>query len=194
MSSSNACGPDVISLRSKLSSFTYRAMGAAVLDRGAYEEIEHDPSATLQSAIVVVASSVAAGIGASAWNLGRPAVLLGVACVALVTWVAWAVLILEIGGRALAERQTRVTLGELLRTVGFAASPGLLQVFAALPGAALPVYVASWLWMLAAMTVAVRQALDFRGLGRAILVCVIALVVVLATAAFLAFVFSQAAS
>ncbi len=184
----------MITLRSKLTSFTYRAMGAAVLDRGAYEDIEHDPSATFQSAVVVVVSSLAAGIGASAWHFARPLMLLGVAGVALVTWVAWAVLILEIGGHELPERQTHVDLGQLLRTIGFAASPGILQVFAALPSIAIPVYIASWLWMLAAMTVAVRQALDFHTLRRAIAVCAIAFVLVLTTAFLLALLFARATS
>lgn len=183
----------MITLRSELTSFTYRAMGAAVLDRGAFEEIEHHPSATIQSAAVVLASSIAAGIGASAWHLARPMVFLEVAAVALTSWIAWAVLILQIGGRELPERQTRVDLGQLLRTVGFAASPGILQVFAAFPSITIPVYVASWLWMLAAMTVGVRQALDYQGMGRAFLVCGLALALVLATAVILALLFVRVA-
>lgn len=183
----------MLTLRSTLIAFTYRAMGAAVLDRGAFEEIEHHPSATVQSAAVVLASSVAAGIGASSWHLARPGVLLEVAAVALTSWVAWAVLILEIGGRQLPERQTRVTFVELLRTVGFAASPGILQVFAAFPSISIPVYVASWVWMLAAMTVAVRQALDYQSFGRALAVCGLALLLVLAAAFVLALVFARVA-
>ncbi len=178
-------------LRSTLSMLTYRAMGAAALDRGAYEEIEHNSSATLQSAIVVVASSLAAGVGASAWHLARPVLLLGVTGVALVTWLAWAVLILQIGGRVLPERQTQVDLGELLRTIGFAASPGLLQALAAFPAISLPVYIASWVWMLAAMTVGVRQALDFKRLSRAFAVCSLAFAIVLATAVVLGILFAR---
>jgi hypothetical protein len=181
----------VITLRTRLNTFTYRVIGAAVLDRGAFEEIEHDPSATLQSAVVVVASSLAAGVGASA--LARPAVLLGVAGVALITWIAWATLILQIGGRVLAEQQTRVDLGQLLRTIGFAASPGLLQVLGAFPSITVPIFIASWLWMLSAMTLAVRQALDFHGLGRAFVVCVVALGVVLATGFLLALLLARVA-
>jgi len=169
-------------------------MGAAMLDRGTYEGIEHDSSTTFQAAAIVVASSLAAGIGAGQGNPPRLGVLLAVAGLALVTWLAWAVLILQIGGRSLAERQTEVDLGQLLRTVGFAASPGLLQVFAAVPALTVPVYVASWLWMLAAMTVAVRQALDSRTFGRALAVCGLAFALVLATAFGLAMLFIRAAA
>jgi hypothetical protein len=184
----------VIKISSMLSSLVYRVMGAAMLDRGTYEGIEHDPSATLQATLVVAASSLAAGIGASRWNPPRPGILLAVTGLALVTWVAWAVIILQIGGRSMAERQTEVDLGQLLRTVGFAASPGLLQVFAVFPAITLPIYVVSWLWMLAAMTVAVRQALDFRSLGHAIAVCGVAFALVLVTAIVLALLFIPTAA
>ncbi len=91
-------------------------------------------------------------------------------------------LILEVGGRHLRQRETRVDLGELLRTVGFAASPGVLQIFGLIPEVRTFVFAASWLWMFAAMVVAVRHALDLTSLGRAMFVCAVALVVVLGTA------------
>lgn len=184
----------MIMMRTTLGSFAYRAMGAAMLDRGTYEGIEHDSSATFQAAAIVVASSLAAGIGLSQGSPPRPGILLAVAGLALLTWIAWAVLILQIGGRSLPERQTEVDLGQLLRTVGFAASPGLLQVFAAVPALTAPVYAVSWLWMLAAMTVAVRQALDFRTFGRALAVCALAFALVLATAFAVALLFVRAAA
>src|SRR5262245_13198619 len=114
-------------------SLTYRALGAAVLDRGTYEGIEHDRSATVQAVGIVLASSLAAGIGASGWNRPDAIVLLVVSIVALVTWLAWVLIVFHLGGRYFAETQTDVTFGELLRTIGFAASPGLLQVFAVIP-------------------------------------------------------------
>jgi hypothetical protein len=182
------------SMRSTVGIFTNRALGAAVLDRGTYEAVEHDPSATWQAAMVVIASSLAAGVGASRGNFPRLGTLLAVSGLALVTWAAWAMLILQIGGRNLAERQTHADLGQLLRTIGFAAAPGLFQVFAIVPAVTVPVYVASWLWMLAAMTVAVRQALDYRGIGRALTVCAVAFALVLAVAVILSLFFGPAAA
>jgi len=82
-------------------------------------------------------------------------------------------LTLQIGGRVLPEPQTSVDVGELLRTTGFAAAPGILRVFGILPGVTIPVFVITAVWMLAAMVVAVRQALDYRSTGRAIAVCVL---------------------
>ena len=181
------------SLGMSLGTLAYRALGAAVLERGTYEGIEHDRRATGQAALVVMASSLAAGIGA-ARGKPDPVVLIAVTALALVTWVSWAVIIVHIGGRYFAERQTHVDLGQLMRTTGFAASPGLLQVFASIPEITVPVYLASWLWMLAAMTVAVRQALDFRTMRRALAVCGVAFALVLAFAITLAMLFSPMAA
>ncbi|MEO8258336.1 MAG: hypothetical protein ABI868_13390 [Acidobacteriota bacterium] len=154
-------------------SFLQRLIGAAALDSAIYEEVEGDDQATGQALIVIVLSSLAAGVG---WRgLGGTTLLTAVlfAIVALMAWGAWALLTLQIGARLLPEARTRVDLGELLRTTGFAATPGLLRVFGILPGVTIPVFVITAIWMLAAMVVAVRQALDYRSTGRAIAVCVI---------------------
>jgi hypothetical protein len=165
-----------------MGTLAYRAMGAALLDHATYEGIEADRSATGQAMAVVLLASLAAGLGAGGLDGPRLSLLLTFTAVALATWVAWAVLILEIGGRHLRRRETRVDLGELLRTVGFAASPGLLMVFGLVAEIRMFVFVASGLWMFAAMVVAVRHALDLTTATRAIFVCAVALVVVLGTA------------
>jgi hypothetical protein len=72
------------------------------------------------------------------------------------------------------EPQTDVTLGQLLRTLGFAAAPGLLQVFAIFPRMTNLVFFTTTVWMFAAMVIAVRHALDYRHTGRALAVCGIA--------------------
>jgi len=162
--------------------FLYRLSGAAVLDSGIYESIEADPRATKQAVAVVLLSAVASGIGASGLVGPHPLVLAAIAALALVTWLAWAMLMFQIGTRLLPEPQTDATLGELLRTTGFAASPGLLQVFAILPGMAIPVFVGVWLWMIGAMIIGVRHALDYQSTGRAVAVCVVAVALALVMA------------
>jgi hypothetical protein len=158
----------------------YRAMGAAVFDAGMYEDIEGDRRATLQSAAIVILSSVAAALGLTGWfgfAWGRVALF---ALIALAAWTAWAALILQIGGRYLPQPQTRVDYRELLRTLGFASAPGLFQVVGIMPSVTSLVFVISGIWMTAAMVVAVKHALDFTSWWRAFLVCVLALSVPLA--------------
>jgi hypothetical protein len=156
-----------------MNSFLQRLMGAAALDSAIYEEVEADRTATGQALTVIILSSLAAGVGSRGLGGATLPNAAFFAFVALMAWGAWALLTLQIGGRVLPEPQTNVDVGELLRTTGFAAAPGILRVFGILPGVTIPVFVITAVWMLAAMVVAVRQALDYRSTGRAIAVCVL---------------------
>jgi hypothetical protein len=55
-------------------------------------------------------------------------------------------------------------------------------VFGVLPGVTIPVFVITAIWMLAAMVIAIRQALDYRSTGRAIAVCVLGWILAIAFA------------
>jgi hypothetical protein len=77
----------------------------------------------------------------------------------------------------LPEPDTRADHGELLRTIGFASAPGLIRVFGIVPGLTAFVFAVAGGWMLVAMVIAVRQALDYKSTWRAIGVCVIGFVV-----------------
>jgi len=160
-----------------MTTFAHRVLGSAAFDVATYEEVEADRAATLQATAVVIASSLATGLGASRLGLPAPVVAANVcmwSVVALLGWAAWAFLVLQIGGRLLPEPQTRVDAGELLRTLGFATAPGLLRVFGLfLPSLAVPLFALTSVWMIVAMIVAVRQALDYTSTLRAIAVCVI---------------------
>jgi hypothetical protein len=171
--------------------FTYRLFGAAALDAGTFEGLEADRSAMSQSVAVVVLSSLAAGFGAGGTNL--PAFLI-ISLIALGSWIVWAFLMVQIGGRLLPGPNTHVDVGELLRTTGFAAAPGFLQVFAVLPNMLVPVFTITWIWMLAAMVVAVRQALDYSSTKRALAVCGLAWAISLSVAIILGLLFGPAAS
>jgi hypothetical protein len=151
--------------------FFHRLMGAAMLDASTYEEVEADRRATSQALLVVILSGLAAGVGAWGAGNGRPLALFSIATIAMLAWAAWALLIFEIGGRLIPEPQTQVDVTELLRTIGFASTPGILRIFGVLPGVTIPVFVLTAVWMLLATVVAVRQALDYTSTTRAILVC-----------------------
>ncbi len=160
-----------------MASFTQRMIGAAMLRARTYEEVEADATATGQAMGVVVLSSLAAGIGS--WDLGGGRLLWATAS-ALAGWVLWAALAFVIGTRLLPEPATRSDLGELLRTIGFAASPGVLRVLGIVPWIGWLLTVAVYFWMLAATVLAVRQALDYESTQRAVWVCLAGFVVNLA--------------
>src|SRR3954453_7214754 len=124
-----------------ITSFPIRLMGAFALDATIYEEVEADPHGTAQAAFVVLMSSVSAGIGARGWGYTSVAGILFISGLALVSWVAWALVTYEIGTRLMPAPDTRSDVGELLRTIGFASAPGMLRVFGLAPGATLPAFV-----------------------------------------------------
>jgi hypothetical protein len=152
-----------------------RMLRAAKLDVNLYEEVEADKTAMGQAMGVVVLSSVAAGIGSIA-KLGFGGVLAGTVA-ALVGWYVWAYLTFYIGTKILPEPQTEADVGQLLRTIGFSSSPGLIRVLGIIPGLGNLVYFVAAIWMLVAMVIAVKQALDYKSTGRAVGVCAIGWVI-----------------
>jgi hypothetical protein len=149
--------------------FVERMVGAAKLDVRVYEEVEGDQSATPQALAVVVLAAVAGGIGVGAGIRGLVFGTIG----GLLGWAVWAWLTYFIGTRLLPEPDTKADIGELLRTIGFASSPGILRVAGIVPILGPIVIVVSAVWTLVAVVVAVRQSLDYRSTGRAIGVCII---------------------
>jgi len=75
------------------------------------------------------------------------------------------------------EPQTKADHGELLRTIGFSSSPGLLRILAIIPGIGEIIFMIASVWMLVAMVIAVRQALDYQSTLRAVGVCMIGWVI-----------------
>ena len=154
-----------------MASFAERVIGAARLDVRIYEEVEADTTAFGQAMGVVVLSSLAAGIG-MVGREGAPGLLAG-AIAALVGWFIWAGLTYFIGTRILPMPQTHANWGQLLRTTGFASSPGILRILGVVPVLGGLVFLVAGVWMLVAFVIAVRQALDYTSTGRAIGVCLI---------------------
>ena len=156
-----------------MSSFINRIIRSACLDIAIYEEIEADREAMGQAIFIVVLSSLAAGIGIVD-RAGLQGILIGTFS-AIIGWYIWAWLTYIIGTKLLPEPQTKADLGELLRTTGFSSSPGLIRFAGIFLGVKLAgiVFMISSVWMLLAMIVAVRQALDYRSTIRAVSVCII---------------------
>ncbi len=158
-----------------MSTFTERIVRAARLDIQLYEEVEADKEALGQATVVVVLSSIAGGLG-SASALGLRGLIL-VAIASLVGWYIWAFLTHLIGTRLLPEAATEADLGQLLRTIGFSSAPGLIRIVGIIRPLAGVVALVAEVWMLVAMVIAVRQALDYTSTWRAIGVCLIGWIV-----------------
>lgn len=148
--------------------FVRRIIRALALEPELYEEVEADSAALVQAASVVILSSLATGVGV----LGdSPAEMIVGTVGALVSWVVWAGTTYLIGTRILPAPRTKSSLGELLRTTGFATAPALLRVLGWVSGLWGLIFLLTSVWMLAAFVVAVRQALDYKSTLRALGVC-----------------------
>jgi hypothetical protein len=166
-----------------MTAYRDRLFRAIKLDPELYEEVEADHAANGQAVLTVVLSSVAAGVG-GALSGGWMGLVVHT-LVALIGWVVWAFLSFFIGAKLMPEPQTKSDMGELLRCTGFSSAPGLLQILGFLPGLGAIVRGIVFVWMLAAFVLAVRQALDYTSTWRALGVCVIGWLVLMALNAML---------
>ena len=153
-----------------MTTLTNRLLGSASLKVSSYEEIESDRYATWQAVAIVVLSSLGAAFGIGNTSLGG---IIGLLFVAIATWIIWVVLTVFIGTQLLPGSETHADFGQLLRTTGFSAAPGILRVFGVVPGIGWILFLAATIWMLFTYVVAVRQALDYTSTGRALAVCVL---------------------
>jgi hypothetical protein len=142
-----------------------RMTRAAQLDVALYEEVEVDESATGQAALVVLLAGLASGFGHGlsqmiAGHGGAPLAvgMIGGGIAQLIGWVIWALLTYWIGTSLF---KGTATPGEMLRTLGFAQSPGVLIALSFIPIVGWLIHVVVGIWMLMAGIIAIRQALDF---------------------------------
>jgi len=152
-----------------MASIQDRVIGAMRLDVNTFEEVERDQTATGQAALVVLAGSISGGLGTGRLTGILLGAILGLAAWALAAWV-----VMFVGTRLLPGRNTEADFGQVARAIGFAQAPYLLGILAIIPILGYLIRFALWIWVLVAMIVAVRHALDYDDTVRAVFVCLIA--------------------
>jgi hypothetical protein len=158
-----------------MASLQERMIGAMKGDVKTFTEIEADPTAIGQAVTVIVIASLAALIG----NIFRAGIGLGIMhmIMALIGYAIWSILIVLIGTKVMPEPTTKADFQEAFRVIGFTASPGVLNILAIIPFLGPLISFVIGLWMLVIGVIAVREVLDYSNTGRAIIVCLIALLV-----------------
>jgi hypothetical protein len=154
-----------------------RMIRAAKLDVALYEEVEADTSLTSQAATVVAIVAVCQGLGSALAALmaressGSQAILGLIAAIigAFIGWVVWSYTAYWIGTSLF---NGTATPGEMLRTIGFAQTPGVLGILSFIPVLGGLAGLIGGIWALVAGVVAIRQALDFTT-GKAIMTTII---------------------
>jgi hypothetical protein len=169
-------------------SLTDRMVRAARLETSLYNEVEADTSATSQALTVVVITALAGGIGAALGQAlgGRPAGiaggLIGGIFAELLGWLVWSYVMYFVGTRVF---HGTATYGELLRTLGFANSPGVLLIFRFVPVLGGLISLVVGIWRIIAGFIAVREALDL-DTGTTVATVVVGIIAYLVVAAIIA--------
>jgi Yip1 domain len=158
-----------------MASLQDRVMGAMRLQAKTFEDVEHDASATPQAAMVVVAVAVSGALG-SFGSIGIGGAL-AMVVFQLIGWVLGSFVVLIVGTKIFPGKNTEADLGQMLRTMGFAQSPGIFNVLTGIPLLGWLVWVVIQIWVIVAMVIAVRQALDYDDTLKAVIVCVVAWVI-----------------
>ena len=153
-----------------------RLKKAIFLDVAFYEEVEKDKKFNDQAMMTVVLVSVVQGFMIAGF---APIALVQGILGSLIRFLIWAFFIAFVGTRILPEPETESNTGELIRTLGFAYAPGLLVVFKVFPIISTFIDPVVTILQLAAMTIAVRQALDFNSTVRAVGVCIVAFILMI---------------
>lgn len=144
----------------------HKMIRAASLDVDFYEEIEKKEEATREALLVVLIVGVSSGIG-TIGVAGSIGIIKGLIS-AVIGWILWSVVVFLTG--VLFNR--RVEMGELLRCLGFAYSPHVLNAVGIVPVVGFFILAVVFVWGLMAFVIAVRQALGCET-GKAVLIVVL---------------------
>ena len=147
-----------------------RLKKAIFLDVAFYEEVEKDKKFTDQAMMTVALVSIVQGLMIAGF---APIALVQGILGSLIRFLIWAFFIAFVGTRILPEPETESNTGELIRTLG------LLVVLKIVPIISAFVDPVVTILQLAAMTIAVRQALDFNSTVRAVGVCIVAFILMI---------------
>jgi hypothetical protein len=151
---------------------------AILLQSSVYEEVEHDESLTNQALWVVVIASALSGLGLVAHHVmeegpvdpGTAILRLAFGLIGtVIVYLVWAGITYYVGTNWLGGK---ADVGEMRRTIGFAASPRIIGVLVFLPTFGPFLYSLSWIWWFVAGVVAIKQGLDFsysRAIGTVLL-------------------------
>ena len=153
-----------------ISLFLNRLLRSAKIDPEVFNEVQKDKSATLSAAIVVLLSSLAAGIGATSLGAGN---FILAPIFSLISWFVWAYIVYFVGVKLFPEPKTKTTQFALLRAIGFSSAPGIIRIFGFNDSLMTVTFVGSAFWMFACMVVAVRETLDYKSLWKALGVVII---------------------
>ncbi len=155
--------------------FVERIIGAVKLSRPIFDEVRRDPSAMMQAAGIVGVTGLLSGIsqfaevrgqtidvGDRSYEvtdsfLGPLASGIGIAVLALISWVIASLLFRFVGTKLLKSPETNLQWQEVARPLGFASAPSLLLILTPIPILGFLVGSVVGLWSFASQIVAMSE-------------------------------------
>jgi hypothetical protein len=131
-----------------------RMIGVSTLKQPFFADIRRDTDATGQALIVVALAAIAAGIGAAGQQ--EPGIIWQV-IKAIGGWVIFSVVAFFIGSM-FNRGGERISLGQVLRLMGFAQAPKIIGALAIIPLIGWIAGLAAAIWFLIVAIVALREA------------------------------------
>jgi hypothetical protein len=153
-----------------------RIIGVLKLDVNTFEEIESDKNATVEAAIVVAIVAIIPGIIAGLISGNFFSTFIYIVVNAFLSWIIWSGVTFFVGTKLFGGQ---ADMGEMLRVLGYAQAPGILNVIPVL-GQCI-----AWVWTLVTSFIAVRQGLDVDN-TKAALTIVVAFIAVVIVSTILA--------
>jgi hypothetical protein len=140
----------------------FMILRAATFDRSVYAEVRDRPEATFSALAIAVSVAIALALGlrgTDTLDLGGSAILTAAwrANFIVIAWLLWAWESVVIGRYALGGT---ASVQQLLRSLGFAMSPGVLFVLASIPVAGEYIFYVVIIWILATGVLAVKETLQ----------------------------------
>jgi hypothetical protein len=149
-------------------------IGAATFNTATYEDVEKDENATTQALLVVVIVAIAAAIGSLRAGLGLALFSL---VFAVIGWVLGSVVAYYVGITLFRSPQMDVTIGQVLRTIGFAQSPRVLSILSIIPIIGVLVSIILFFWLIVTYIMALKAAFDF-DTAKAVVTAIVTAVVI----------------
>jgi hypothetical protein len=148
-----------------------KMLRAARLDSALYREVRDDTNATTEALLVVILMVLGTVLG-----FVRPSIVLDLLAFVVIMvglWMLWAWLAYLLATTIFRTPDTTATWGQMFRTAGYAQAPGALRIVLIVPLTFLPIvgqimFLAIAVWQVTAMVVAVRQAMGYASIGRAV--------------------------
>jgi hypothetical protein len=149
-----------------------RIMRILKLDFSVFREIESDPNATTEAAIVVAITTLVSAIASAVGSDHAVASFVQAMINGFVGWIVWSAVTYFVGRSMFAGGGTLV---QMLRVLGYANAPRILSVFAVIPCFGWLGVLIGWLLSIVAGIMAIKEALDLE-LGTAIAVVIIGVI------------------